>query len=90
MTTYTGQPLKRFEDPRLVSGQGAYVDDIKIPGMLHAAILRSPHAHARINGIDVSEARQAPGVVAAITVDDLEGCGWGPGSPRHERRVADR
>ena len=73
MTTYTGQPIKRFEDPRLVSGQGSYVDDIKLPGILHAAILRSPHAHAIIKGIDVSQARQAPGVVAVITGDDLEG-----------------
>ena len=73
MTTYTGQPLKRFEDPKLVSGQGSYVDDIKLPGLLHAAILRSPHAHARINGIDVSQAQQAPGVAAVINVDDLEG-----------------
>ena len=73
MTTYTGQPLKRFEDPKLVSGQGSYVDDIKLPGLLHAAILRSPHAHARINRIDVSQAQQALGVAAVISVDDLEG-----------------
>ena len=73
MTTYTGQPLKRFEDPKLVSGQGSYVDDIQLPGLLHAAILRSPHAHARINRIDVSQAQQAPGVAAVISVDDLDG-----------------
>ena len=73
MTTYTGQPIKRFEDPKLVSGQGSYVDDIKLPGLLHAAILRSPHAHARINRIDVSQAQQAPGVAVVISVDDLEG-----------------
>src|SRR5262249_26865622 len=48
---YTGQSVKRFEDPRLLTGQGTFLDDLKFPGMLHAAILRSPHAHAQITSI---------------------------------------
>ena len=57
---YVGQPVKRFEDPRLVTGQGEYVDDVKLPGMTYAAFLRSPHAHAIIKSIDTSKALQAP------------------------------
>ena len=64
---YTGQPLKRFEDPKLVTGQGSFVDDIQLPDMLHAAILRSPHAHARIRAIDSTEARHMAGVVTVLT-----------------------
>ena len=71
--TYTGKPVKRFEDPRLVSGQGSYVDDIKIDGLLHAAILRSPHGHASLNAIDTSRARALHGVVAVITSEDIAG-----------------
>ena len=51
---YAGQPLVRFEDQRLLTGGGAYVDDLQLPGMLHALVLRSPHAHARIAGIDTA------------------------------------
>ncbi|MFL5705484.1 MAG: hypothetical protein ACJ8AG_22010, partial [Ktedonobacteraceae bacterium] len=58
-----GSPIKRREDPRLITGQATYVDDIKIPGMLHMAVLRSPYGHARITSIDTSAARQHPGVV---------------------------
>ena len=61
---YTGQPLKRYEDPQLVIGQGSFVDDIQLSEMLHAAVLRSPHAHARIRAIDVTAARHMAGVVA--------------------------
>ena len=71
--TYTGQSIKRFEDHRLLTGQGSYVDDIKLPGMLHASVLRSPHAHARIKSIDASAARHLPGVVSVVTGEDLEG-----------------
>ena len=71
--SYTGQPLKRFEDPRLMTGKGLFVDDVKLPGMLYASFHRSPHAHARIRSTDVSAARQAPGVVAVLTGDDIEG-----------------
>ena len=71
--SYTGQSVRRFEDARLVSGQGSYVDDIKIPGMLHAAFLRSPHAHARIRSVDVAAALRRPGVEAVLTGDDILG-----------------
>src|SRR5262249_398097 len=69
---YSGQSIKRFEDPRLLTGQGTFLDDFKLPGMLHAAVLRSPHAHARIMSINTADARNVPGVVAVITADDLE------------------
>ncbi|HYL42474.1 MAG TPA: molybdopterin cofactor-binding domain-containing protein [Ktedonobacteraceae bacterium] len=68
-----GSPIKRREDPRLITGQATYVDDIKIPGMLHMAVLRSPYGHARITRIDTSAARQHPGVVAVYTAEDLKG-----------------
>ena len=71
--TYTGQALKRFEDPRLVTGMGVFVDDVKLPGMLYASFLRSPHAHARIRAIDASEARSMPGVVAVLIGEDIAG-----------------
>ena len=59
--TYTGQSLKRLEDPRLLTGQGAFLDDLTFPEMLYAAVLRSPHAHASIRAIDTAAARHAPG-----------------------------
>jgi len=65
--------MKRKEDQRFVRGQGNYVDDVNLPGMLHGAILRSPHAHARIKSIDTSAAEAMPGVVAVITGKILEG-----------------
>ncbi|MFL5625215.1 MAG: xanthine dehydrogenase family protein molybdopterin-binding subunit [Ktedonobacteraceae bacterium] len=68
-----GSPIKRREDPRLITGQATYVDDIKIPGMLHMAVLRSPYGHARINSIDTTAAREHPGVVAVYTAEDLKG-----------------
>ena len=70
--TYIGQSVKRFEDPRLLTGQGSYVDDMKLPGLLHAVVLRSPHAHAGIRSIDVSAASRMPGVVAVITAADIQ------------------
>ena len=69
---YTGASIKRSEDPRILTGAGRYVDDIKLPGMLHAAFVRSPLAHARVLSIDVSAARALPGVVAAFTGAELE------------------
>jgi carbon-monoxide dehydrogenase large subunit len=69
---YTGASIKRSEDPRILTGAGRYVDDIKLPGMLHAAFVRSPMAHARVLSADVSAARALPGVVAAFTGADLE------------------
>jgi carbon-monoxide dehydrogenase large subunit len=65
--------LKRKEDPRFIRGAGQYVDDVKLPGMLHGAVLRSPVAHARIKSIDTSAAQQHPKVHAVITGKDLEG-----------------
>src|SRR5438094_10124363 len=69
---YTGASIKRSEDPRILTGTGRYVDDIKLPGMLHAAFVRSPMAHARVLSVDVSEARALPGVVAVRTGAGLE------------------
>jgi aerobic carbon-monoxide dehydrogenase large subunit len=69
---YTGASIKRSEDPRILTGGGRYVDDIKLPGMLHAAFVRSPMAHARVLSVDASAARELPGVVAVYTGADLE------------------
>jgi aerobic carbon-monoxide dehydrogenase large subunit len=69
---YTGASIKRSEDPRILTGKGRYVDDIKLPGMLHAAFVRSPLAHARVLSVDASAARELPGVVAAFTGAELE------------------
>jgi carbon-monoxide dehydrogenase large subunit len=67
-----GARVKRHEDPSLMRGLGVYVDDVKLPGMLHVAILRSPHAHARIKSIDANAARQSAGVVAVFTGSELK------------------
>src|ERR1700730_4160889 len=69
---YTGTSIKRSEDPRILTGTGRYVDDIKLPGMLHAAFVRSPLAHAHVLSGDASAARSLPGVVAVLTGADLE------------------
>ena len=68
---YIGQHLPRKEDYRLLTGQGRYVDDIEIPGAVHACFVRSPHAHARIVSINADAARQMPGVIAVVTGHDL-------------------
>jgi carbon-monoxide dehydrogenase large subunit len=70
---YVGRSLRRREDFKFLSGKGRYVDDIKLPGMLYLAILRSPHAHARITGIELTAARAATGVRLAIAGADLIG-----------------
>lgn len=75
-----GKPIKRNEDPRLLTGQALFVDDVEIPGMLHAAFVRSDYAHARILSIDVEEARKRPGVVAIYTAEDM-GDDWELGPP---------
>ncbi|HJS27756.1 MAG TPA: aerobic carbon-monoxide dehydrogenase large subunit [Actinomycetota bacterium] len=62
-----GHSVKRKEDDRFIQGRGTYIDDVKLPGMLHMAILRSPYAHATINGIDTSKAAGMPGVIAVVT-----------------------
>ena len=66
-----GAPLKRLEDPELLTGKARFVDDIRLPGMVHAAFVRSPHAHAEIGAIRTEVARRSPGVVAVFTLDDL-------------------
>lgn len=77
-TRYFGERIKRNEDPRLLTGQGLYVDDVDLPNMLHVAFVRSPYAHAKINNIDVSQALKREGVVAVYTANDL-GDYWKPG-----------
>ncbi len=68
---YFGQPVLRLEDKHLLTGRAKFCDDIVIPGMLHAAFLRSDYAHAIIKNIDVTEARKHPGVVAVYTAEDM-------------------
>jgi carbon-monoxide dehydrogenase large subunit len=68
---YVGQRLRRKEDPPLITGQGVYTDDITLPGMLYAAFVRSPEAHARITSIDTSAAAARDGIHAVLTADDL-------------------
>jgi carbon-monoxide dehydrogenase large subunit len=70
---YVGNSVKRREDPRLLRGRGRYVGDIKLPGMLYMALVRSPMAHARITGVDTSRALALRGVLAAIAYDDIRG-----------------
>ncbi len=77
-TRVFGQPIKRNEDPRLLTGRALFVDDVTLPGMLHAAFLRSPYAHARLLRVDASRARQRSGVQAVFTAEDL-GDYWAPG-----------
>ena len=64
---WIGKSMKRVEDPRLLAGKGKYVDDIELPRMAHAAVMRSPHAHARIISIDTSKAKKLPGVLLVMT-----------------------
>jgi carbon-monoxide dehydrogenase large subunit len=76
---YVGRSLKRVEDPRLIRGIATYVDDLRLPGLLHAAVLRSPHAHARVGRINTDAARALPGVVAVLTGADVNAkCGTVP------------
>jgi carbon-monoxide dehydrogenase large subunit len=76
-----GSGIRRREDPRLITGVATYTDDLTLPGMLHAAMLRSPHAHARIGRVDVQRAAKAPGVLAVYAGRDVHGlqpmpCAW--------------
>ncbi|HKC10024.1 MAG TPA: xanthine dehydrogenase family protein molybdopterin-binding subunit, partial [Methylomirabilota bacterium] len=66
-----GASPKRKEDGRFVTGQGRYLDDVRVPGLLHVALVRSPHAHARVVSIDGRAARGLAGVAAVWTLDDL-------------------
>jgi len=81
---YVGASIKRVEDPALITGKGQFLDDIVLPGMVHAVILHSPHAHARIKSIDTARAAAHPGVVAVFTGKDMAGinplpCAWPAG-----------
>ena len=69
---FFGAAVKRREDPRFLRGEGRFIDDVTLPGLLHAAFLRSPHAHARIARVDTTAAAAAPGVVRVLTFADLE------------------
>src|SRR5437899_1747782 len=93
-----GAPIKRREDPALLQGSATFIADLSLPHMLHMEILRSPHAHARIQAIDTSAAERMPGVVRVITGRDLIGrmkplpCVWIPGGveshfPAHPQDV---
>jgi carbon-monoxide dehydrogenase large subunit len=80
-TKYIGQSIKRVEDKRFITGKGRYTDDIQLPGMLYAYILRSPYAHAKILNIDTTSASKMAGVVKIYTGKDFEAvngvpCGW--------------
>ncbi|MFZ5781099.1 MAG: xanthine dehydrogenase family protein molybdopterin-binding subunit [Pseudomonadota bacterium] len=72
-----GQPVLRFEDPRLLRGKGRFVNDVNLPGQAHAVFVRSPHAHARIRSIDIEAAKLAPGVAAVLTGHDVVADGLG-------------
>src|SRR5579863_6048150 len=75
-----GQSYKRKEDARVIRGEGNYVDDVQLPGMLYGSVVRSPYAHALIKNIDISAALKVPGVLAVITGKDLDAAGlaWMP------------
>ena len=78
MTAVVGTPLRRKEDPKLLTGEARFVDDLVVPGALHAAIVRSPYAHATISSVDLSAALAQPGVVAAFSGADLRSEWAGP------------
>ncbi len=71
-----GQGVSRFEDPRLIQGGGRYTDDVKLPGMAHGVVLRSPHAHAKIKSINIAAAKAAPGVLCVLTSADIKAAGF--------------
>ncbi|MBA2469398.1 MAG: xanthine dehydrogenase family protein molybdopterin-binding subunit [Chloroflexia bacterium] len=71
MSKMVGARVRRKEDPRLITGSSTYVDDVKLPGILHAAFVRSPYPHGVLNGVDASAAEAASGVIAVITGDNL-------------------
>src|SRR5215467_8135259 len=96
---YMGQAMKRVEDPRLIKGIASYVDDITLPGMLHAMFLRSPYAHARINSINTEAAKAVAGVIGVFTGADVNAkCGLIPcasdlpdlKAPKHTVLAGDR
>jgi carbon-monoxide dehydrogenase large subunit len=84
-----GQPVPREEDPYLVRGAGRYVDDVTSPGQMSAYVLRSPHSHARIRGIDTARAKALPGVRLVLTGNDPDILGLGLQQPWHQRKRRD-
>src|SRR6186997_3157156 len=70
-TTPLGKAIKRTEDPRFITGEGRFLDDIKLQSMTHMAILRSPYAHANIRSVDTTGAKSMPGVIAVFTGEDI-------------------
>ena len=84
-----GHSVARVEDHRLLRGRGRFTDDINLPGQLHGCVVRSPHPHARITGVDSSRALSAPGVAAVFTGADVEADGLGtlPSLARGSRRA---
>src|SRR6516165_1901861 len=78
VTNGIGQPVRRKEDFRLLTGHGCFADDLALPGLAHAVIVRSPHAHARIAAVDKTAALAAPGVLAVLTGADYRADGLGP------------
>ncbi len=74
MAAPIGLPVKRREDRRLLTGRGRFVDDVRLPDLVHATIVRSPHAHARVLEVQARRARALPGVVAVLTIADLPEC----------------
>ncbi|MBM3621210.1 MAG: xanthine dehydrogenase family protein molybdopterin-binding subunit [Alphaproteobacteria bacterium] len=84
-----GQPVLRFEDPRLLRGEGRYIHDVNLPGQAYTVLVRSPHAHAKIRSIDVAAARKAPGVVAVFTGADYAADNLGVPKVNMPRKKAD-
>jgi aerobic carbon-monoxide dehydrogenase large subunit len=85
---FVGKSIKRREDPRLITGEAKYIDDIRLPGLAYAAILRSPYAHARIKSINLDAAKAVPGVIAAFTGKDFADlnplpCAWQAGGVKN-------
>src|SRR5262245_54399705 len=83
VATVIGSAIKRREDPRLITGHGTFVDNLNLPGMLYASIVRSPYGHANIKSIDTSQAKAVAGVAEVFTGKDLQAsgvgslpCGW--------------
>jgi len=70
-----GKAMKRVEDPRFITGSGNYTDDMQLPGMVHAAMVRSPYAHANIKAIRTEAAQAVPGVLAVITGQEMKDAG---------------
>ena len=84
MRSVIGDRPKRQEDLRFITGRGGYLDDLAFEGLAHAAVLRSPHAHAVIGAVDTAAARAAPGVLAVLTAEDAGGDGLRPLRPSAE------